>query len=183
MNRLNSRLLMASLLMFLAGAGPSLAQGTAGTSHAGHHPGANASAQPQPQDPMRPGDGMSTTMMGGMMEHMLAMRMMRNRPEGRLAFLKAELAITDAQLPQWNAYADVVRAEAKAHTGGNHGMMMGSAKAQTWPERIAAREHELHQNLEAVRKQQAAAAALYDALTDVQKKTADELMKGPIGVM
>src|SRR5271169_5757362 len=33
--------------------------------------------------------------------------------EGRIAFLKAELAITDTQLPQWNAFADALRAGAK----------------------------------------------------------------------
>ncbi|WP_374313015.1 Spy/CpxP family protein refolding chaperone [Dongia sp.] len=33
--------------------------------------------------------------------------------EGRLAFLKTELKITDAQAPQWNAYADAMRANAK----------------------------------------------------------------------
>lgn len=168
MSRFTSRFLAISLLMLLAG--PSLAQGTAG--HSGHQSGADTSA--------RPGDGMSMSMM----EQMAAMRMMRNRPEGRLAFLKAELAITDAQLPQWNAYSDLVRAEAKAHAGGGHGhMMMGSAKVQTWPERLAAQEHELHQKLDAVRKQQVAAAALYDVLSDAQKKTADELLKGPMGGM
>ena len=30
--------------------------------------------------------------------------------EGRLAYIKADLEITDAQLPAWNAYADAVRA-------------------------------------------------------------------------
>jgi len=29
--------------------------------------------------------------------------------EGRIAFLKTELKITDAQLPQWNAFADALR--------------------------------------------------------------------------
>src|SRR5262245_45184860 len=33
--------------------------------------------------------------------------------EGRLAFLKTELKITDAQAPQWNAYADALRANAQ----------------------------------------------------------------------
>ena len=30
--------------------------------------------------------------------------------EGRLAYIKADLEITDAQLAAWNAYADAVRA-------------------------------------------------------------------------
>ena len=33
--------------------------------------------------------------------------------EGRVAYLKAELGITDAQLPQWNAFADAMRNGAK----------------------------------------------------------------------
>lgn len=33
--------------------------------------------------------------------------------EGRLAFLKTELKITYTQAPQWNAYADAVRANGK----------------------------------------------------------------------
>ena len=33
--------------------------------------------------------------------------------EGRIAFLKAELKITDAQLPQWNTFADALRSDAK----------------------------------------------------------------------
>src|SRR5919202_1070827 len=32
-----------------------------------------------------------------------------SRVEGRIAFLKAELKITDAQTPQWNAVADAMR--------------------------------------------------------------------------
>ena len=35
------------------------------------------------------------------------------RVEGRVAYLKAELGITDAQLRQWNAFADAMRNGAK----------------------------------------------------------------------
>ncbi|PWC70184.1 hypothetical protein TSH20_07215, partial [Azospirillum sp. TSH20] len=60
-------------------------------------------------------------MMGpGMMEQMMPMmrQMMMDQQggmglpfehvEGRIAFLKAELGITDAQAPQWNAFADTL---------------------------------------------------------------------------
>jgi hypothetical protein len=33
---------------------------------------------------------------------------------GRIAFIKPELAVTDAQTPQWNAFADALRAGSKA---------------------------------------------------------------------
>jgi hypothetical protein len=66
-------------------------------------------------------------MMGGdmgqmmqMMERMMAMRQggmspgtMRafDRIEGQLAYLRTALRVTDAQMPQWNAFADAVRAQ------------------------------------------------------------------------
>jgi hypothetical protein len=134
------------------------------------------------------GSGGSSMMMGGMMEHMAAMRMMHERPEGRLAFLRVELGITDAQLPQWNAYADAVRTQAKARaTGMGAGMGMGmmgqGTTPQTWPDRLAAQELQLQQRLEAVRSLKTVASALYAVLTDTQKATADELLRGPMGGM
>src|SRR5215470_12879039 len=47
--------------------------------------------------------GMMQMMMGGMTGHV----------EGRIAFLKTELKITDAQQPLWSAVADAMRASAK----------------------------------------------------------------------
>ncbi|WP_374655752.1 Spy/CpxP family protein refolding chaperone [Dongia sp.] len=43
--------------------------------------------------------------------------------EGRLAFLKTELKITEAQAPQWDAYADALRANAKRKGAMMHDMM------------------------------------------------------------
>ena len=36
------------------------------------------------------------------------------RVEGRIAFLRTELAITEAQLPAWNGFADALRAQARS---------------------------------------------------------------------
>ncbi|PWC69723.1 hypothetical protein TSH20_08840, partial [Azospirillum sp. TSH20] len=67
--------------------------------------------------------GQSNMMGSGMMEQMMPMmrQMMMGQQggisamglpfehvEGRIAFLKAELGITDAQAPQWNAFADTL---------------------------------------------------------------------------
>lgn len=41
-----------------------------------------------------------------------AFRMPGERVEARLAYIKTALKITDAQLPQWNAFADVQRKQA-----------------------------------------------------------------------
>ena len=60
--------------------------------------------------------------MMNMMETMHAAKMMGpgiggmatiDRVEGRIAFLRAELKITDAQANTWNAFADALRANAK----------------------------------------------------------------------
>ena len=115
-------------------------------------------------------DGMS--MMGAMARHV----------EGRLAFLKTELKITDAQLPLWNAVADAMRANAK-NMGDMAGGMMGGSQAGMLPEKLAMREKMMTAHLEALRKLKAAVDPLYAALSDEQKKTADELLIGPMGMM
>ena len=45
--------------------------------------------------------------------------------EGRIAFLKAELKITDVQMPQWNAFADTLRANAQRMREMRTTMMQG----------------------------------------------------------
>ena len=89
--------------------------------------------------------------------------------EGRIAFLKTELKITDAQLPLWNAVADAMRDHAKSMATMS-GEMMG-----TLPERVAALEKVTAARLNAVHKLKTAIDPLYAALGDEQKKVADEL--------
>jgi hypothetical protein len=110
------------------------------------------------------------------------MSMMAGHVEGRLAFLKTELKITDAQLPLWNAVAAAIRANGKS-VSEMSGPMMGSMHTGTLPEKLAAREKMMTAHLEALRKFKAAVDPLYAALSDEQKKTADELLIGPIGMM
>jgi hypothetical protein len=110
------------------------------------------------------------------------MPMMAKHIEGRLAFLKTELKITDAQLPLWNAFAQAMRDDASTMQAMPH-PMMGMNKAATLPDKLAARETMLTARIEAVRKLKAAADPLYAALNADQKKTADEIMLGPMGMM
>jgi hypothetical protein len=110
------------------------------------------------------------------------MPMMAKHIEGRLAFLKTELKITDAQLPLWNAFAQAMRDDASTMQAMPH-PMMGMNKAATLPNKLAARETMLTARLEAVRKLKTAANPLYAALTAEQKKTADEIMLSPMGMM
>lgn len=175
----------ASLVLALALAGiPALAEESKNDPH---HPAASG-ATPTPGMPMgmaggqMPGMGMMGQGMMGQ-DGMGGMRVMAEHVEGRLAFLKAELKITDAQLPLWNAFAEAMRDNAKAMQGMQGGMMMGMNQAATLPDKLALREKMLGGRLDAVRKLKAAADPLYVALSADQKKTADEIMVSPMGMM
>ncbi|MBP2305201.1 hypothetical protein GBZ48_00070 [Azospirillum melinis] len=140
-------------------------------------------AQGGPPSANRPG-----MMMGGMMGQqggmgaMGAMGLAFEHVEGRIAFLQAELRITDAQAPQWNAFADTLRSNAKAHQAMHEQMTKGGLPS-AWPERLAAQQKVLATRLDAVKAIEAAAKPLYAALSDDQKKVADQLFAGPMGMM
>jgi len=123
--------------------------------------------------------GMMSMMSGGMP----MMGMMINHPDGYLAFLKTELKITDAQAPQWNAFADAERANAKAMADMHTQMMAKSGPAATLPERLTLHETMMTAHLESLRKEKGAVTALYGVLSDDQKKTADELLSRSMGMM
>jgi hypothetical protein len=61
--------------------------------------------------------------------------------------------------------------------------MMEMNKGVTLPDKLAERETMLAARLDAVRKLKAVADPLYAALNADQKKTADDIMLSPIGMM
>jgi hypothetical protein len=103
--------------------------------------------------------------------------------EGRLAFLKTELKITDAQLPLWNAVADAIRANAKNMSAMMSGGMMAGSGTAALPDKLALREKMMTVHLDALRRFKAAVDPFYAALSPEQKKTADQLLMGPMGMM
>jgi hypothetical protein len=110
------------------------------------------------------------------------MRMMPSEhAEGRIAFLKAELGITEAQLPQWNAFADALRTSAKTMRTAMGNMQGGMPEGL--PAKLDAMTAMMTARLEALKTTAAATKALYAVLTDAQKKTADELVMSPMGGM
>ena len=182
-----------------------------GQDHQAHHPSGATTTQDQPtaaptptQPPQgaRPGmmgqqSGQSSMMGPGMMEQMMPMmrQMMMGQQggmgamglpfehvEGRIAFLKAELRITEAQAPQWNAFADTLRSNAKAHQA-MHEQMTKGGMPSAWPDRLAAQQKALATRLDAAKALEAAAKPLYAALSDEQKKVADQLFASPMGMM
>lgn len=170
---------------------------TTGQDHQGHHPEGAAPTQAQSQ--AAPAPSPSMPMMGGMMGNMGhmggmmpmmrpmmgqqgAMGMPFEHVEGRIAFLKAELKVTEAQTPQWNAFADALRANAKAHQS-MHEQMGKGGMPSSWPERLAARQKMMSMHLDGLKNLEAAAKPLFAALTEEQKALADRLLSGPMGMM
>lgn len=115
--------------------------------------------------------------------------------EGRVAFLKAELKITDDQAPQWEAVAKAMRDQSAARTalrnelrserGQTEGEHDRAERRQTLtaPEILALREKAtaarakvLAVNAEGQREFTTAFNALYNRLGDDQKKMADQLL-------
>jgi hypothetical protein len=97
--------------------------------------------------------------------------------EGRLAFLRVALGITETQSSAWNAYADAVRNHAGQMQDSLHhrfgAMMQGDAVA-----RIDARIQIMEAMLEAMKAIRPAIDQLYKALTPDQKQLANQLI-GP----
>ena len=95
--------------------------------------------------------------------------------EGRVAFLKAELAITDAQKDLWDAYAGALRVNLQSM----HDMRtsMKTPMADMTPvERLEMHLTAMGGRVKALQAVKPALAALYTALAPDQKKRADELL-------
>ncbi|SFK50223.1 Spy/CpxP family protein refolding chaperone [Methylocapsa palsarum] len=172
----------------------------------------------------------------GMMGDMSQMRSMMHDMMGqmaasadeRIAALKTELKITDAQAPLWKTFADALSAAAKSMDHAHHDMMpaapaaapvavapkpvvahgdtsypdlgiikkTGDAPAPTaapaaakaddstaLPARLGHFEEALKEHLESLKAIKTSLDPLYASFSDEQKKIADGLMVGPMGVM
>jgi LTXXQ motif family protein len=109
--------------------------------------------------------------------------MMLERVEGRLAFMKAELKITDAQTAPWNAFADAVRAAAKQHNERMKAILAGDDRSKPLPDRLDAQEQFLGARLEQIKLIKASLKGVYAVLSDDQKKEADEMIIPMVGMM
>lgn len=153
----------------------------AGAEHEQHHPGPDATAPTRPEMPMRLMPENSGMPMPSMMQMMMGENGMSSHVEGRIAFIKAELKITDAQQPLWKAVADAMRSNAKAMAElPNHSAM--TRPGNTLPDELATQEKMMAAHLDGLHKLRSALAPLYAALSPDQKTTADQLMVSPIGM-
>jgi hypothetical protein len=108
---------------------------------------------------------------------------MLDRMEGRLAFIKAELKITQAQSAAWNEFADVIRAAAKRHNERMTGIRAGSMRPKTLPERIEAQEQFMSGRVEEIKLIKTALNNLYAVLAEEQRREADEMDIPMVGMM
>jgi hypothetical protein len=125
-----------------------------------------------------------------MMHNMMAMMSaetgtMAPHVEGRIAALKTELKISEAQTPQWNRFADALRGTAKSMNDMHQSMMVMQPEktAKSLPEQLAAREQMMTAHLASLKTLREALQPLYASFSDEQKKVADKIMIGPMGMM
>ncbi len=124
--------------------------------------------------------------MGSDMGHMMAERGGMGMPfehvEGRIAYIKAELKVTDAQSAPWDAFADTMRADATAMKSMRDGIL-GSGMPATMPDRMAAQRKMMSARLDMMDRSEASTKALYAVLSEDQRKEFDQIMPGPMGMM
>jgi hypothetical protein len=109
-----------------------------------------------------------------------------DRIEGRLAFLKTELKITDAQSAAWDGLATTIRTTAEAHNALMQSMMEqmheGNYLEMPLPERLGLHESHMEGRLQQIKALRASVATLYAVLDDEQKKAADEIVLPTMGM-
>jgi len=171
-------------------------QGFAQTQPDAHHSGQgthSTEVAPGNQDQQGMSMPMMMNMMAGMMKMMSGGDAQVNMPgmggmgmtehtAGRIAFLRAELQITDAQSKAWDAFADAMQKIGSQMKAANM-PMMDEASAPQLLARLDSQERMLTARLEGVRAMKAAFAPLYDALSAEQRKTADDLLANHMGLM
>jgi hypothetical protein len=101
--------------------------------------------------------------------------------EGRLAFLKAELKITEAQAKAWDAFAAALRENVAKMTEAYKAPDREAMQKMSSPERLGWFEKAITARADAVKRAKAAIDPLYASLSDDQKKLFDRFV--PTGGM
>jgi LTXXQ motif family protein len=96
--------------------------------------------------------------------------------EGHIAFLKAELKITEPQQKAWDEFADALRTNAKGLAAVPNPMMGAMNQKLSAGARLDQQEKLLTLQLEAVKRSRTAIEALSAVLAEEQKKRLDELI-------
>jgi len=128
------------------------------------------------------GGGMSMGGGHGMMKRMMCR--MTDHVDGRLAYLKAELRLNDSQLPQWNLFADNYRLAANRTAQQCEAMDKPDAQPTQHGVlgHLSMMERHMTAHLESVRAIKGAIEPFFNVLSDEQKKTAEQVMSGVMGL-
>jgi hypothetical protein len=142
------------------------------------------------------GDGMKADdmmkgcdMMGGGIEHMQHMMSMMHEKLShagdRIASLKTELKITESQMPAWTKFSDALLSSAKSMEESMDAMHkhMQSGVMLTLPEKLDHHAQMAAAHITNLLAIKAALDPLYASFSDEQKKLADGLKIGPMGLM
>jgi thioester reductase-like protein len=136
------------------------------------------------------GMGDMPQMMSMMMDHMAHMMSMMHEKVAhapdRLASLKSELKITEAQTPAWNKFADALLAASKSteqSVEGKEKQMTSARSAASLPDELERHAKMAASNAANLNAIKAALDPLYASFSDEQKKIADALKIDPMGLM
>ena len=114
---------------------------------------------------------------GGRHGMMMAPGMIQAFAEGKLAFLKSWLRITEAQSGPWNTFADAVRAQAKSIAESQQKGMPATGQEWTLPQWVDVHLQTMEEHLAAMKKIKPSLEALYQALAPEQRQKADQLIR------
>jgi LTXXQ motif family protein len=172
-------------VLFACAGGVVFAQQSADPHHPPGSPAIEGHSAPAQPGQIPSGGMMGMGMMGQMPGRMMGM-MGSDCPggidtsaftEGRIAFLKAELGITDAQKSAWEAYAAALKKNLEGMQA-THQTMMKVMQSKSPVERVDARISMMEGRLSTLKEIKPALATFYNALSDDQKKKADQLLVG-----
>ena len=128
---------------------------------------------------MMGGDMMGQWKMGpgmmGMGHGMMGQGDLKAMVEGRLAYVKTALGITDDEAAAWKAYEDVSRANVQSMQSA-HQAMMSAMQSGSAIDRMQSHIAMMQARLDALMALQPATGALYKALTPEQQKKANALL-------
>ncbi|WFU20910.1 Spy/CpxP family protein refolding chaperone [Bradyrhizobium sp. CB1717] len=96
------------------------------------------------------------------------------RIEGRIAFLKAELQVSDKQAADWNSVADALRSSRQHLLEARKMLAMDDRLGSA--DRLEHYERHLSERLEALKSARVAFTRLYASLNESQKQTADTIL-------
>ena len=98
---------------------------------------------------------------------------MSDRIEVRIAFLRGELRITDAQMPAWNSFAEALRSGRRHLVEARQVFNQPSASPA---DHLQQYERHLAARLEALKTARTSFVELYNVLDQTQRRTADDLV-------